>query len=76
MSAPAFATPGSTPGPDQCQGCLAFVSPGERRVWGGNDGRMYACQNCVTHAELKHGAAAIEDYQPGDLKYRIGGQSR
>lgn len=42
----------------ECINCGSFVTPSFVRVFGGNDGEVRGCDNCMTQTELNSGIAA------------------
>jgi hypothetical protein len=42
----------------ECANCGSFVTPSFVRVFGGNDGEVRGCDNCMTQTELNSGIAA------------------
>lgn len=52
-----------TPAEGSCQRCGTAVSLRFRKVFGGNDGTVYGCPECMTLSELCEGEAAT----PGQM---------
>lgn len=42
----------------QCENCGEYVTKQFIRVFGANDGSVYACTNCTTGRDLRNGAGA------------------
>jgi len=56
-------TPQASSASQSCAGCGAFVTDRFVRVFGTNDGRVWACLDCATFTEIRHGAAATRDFE-------------
>lgn len=49
-----------------CLGCGEHVQPGTIRIYGTNDGRLFACIQCSTPRDLRQGAGMNPDYDPAE----------
>lgn len=49
------------PGDGRCQRCGGAVSLRFRKVFGGNDGTVHGCPECMTLSDLCEGEAAAQE---------------
>jgi len=45
----------------ECENCGQYVTKQFVRVFGGNDGKVYGCPNCLTGRELRAGKSTRPD---------------
>ena len=53
-----FTQRGSTDPERECQNCGRYVTKQFVRVFGGRDGKVYGCTECLTGRQIRSGEAA------------------